>query len=140
MAPALYELGDSGRESGCNSNFYGGLDESGFIDHLEFERWAGLIVSSLPEILAAVKNGNASATVNLLKLVENAFNMMKAALDNAANGCRPETIQIRTGQFLRGADGVIFEDCFEGQPQKWLSWTEQGRISVACLHHIFWRR
>ncbi|MCB0825084.1 MAG: hypothetical protein KDC26_02740 [Armatimonadetes bacterium] len=119
-------------------NFYGGLDEEWFYStHLEFERWAGLIVSSLPELLEAVKNGNASATVNLLKLVENAFNMMKAALDNAENGCRPETMQIRTGQFLRGADEVIFEDCFEGQPKKWLSWSEQGRISVACLHHIF---
>ena len=119
-------------------NFYGGLDEEWFYStHLEIERWAGLIVSSLPEILAASHNENASATVNLLKLVETAFSKMKEVLDNAEKFCRPDVMKIRTGKFLRGAESIIFEDCFDGQPQRWPSWINQGRISIASLQHVF---
>ncbi|MCS6822407.1 MAG: indoleamine 2,3-dioxygenase [Microscillaceae bacterium] len=106
-------------------NFLGGADEDWFIlIHVDIEARAAQALRVIPQLLEDSQNQRLDAVVEGLKEVAEGLQAMNATLNRMPEYCDPYIYYTRVRPYIFGTknnpampNGLIYEDCFDNQPQ-----------------------
>ncbi len=107
-------------------NFLAGQDEEWFIlVHVDIEAKAAAALAAFGPVLHAIGNDDPQRVTSKLTIIAESLELMCATLDRMPERCDPYIYFHRVRPYLYGwkdqpalPDGMIYEGCFEGKPQK----------------------
>src|SRR5580704_12895081 len=107
-------------------NFLGGVDEEWFIlVHVDIEAKAAVALAEFAPAFDAVRGDDPARLGATLTVIAGALEQMCATLDRMPERCDPYIYFHRVRPYLYGwknqpalPDGMVYEGCYEGKPQK----------------------
>ena len=106
-------------------NFFGGVDEDWFIlIHVDIEARAAQAIRAIPSLLNHAEMGNLAGMEHGLKEVARGLKLMNETMNRMPEACDPYIYYTRVRPYIFGTknnpavpNGVVYEGCFDNQPQ-----------------------
>lgn len=126
-------------------NFLGGIDEEWFVlVHVDIEEKAALALQMLIPAQEAAQRKQPDVLVACLKKIETSLENMCATLDRMPEHCDPYIYYNRVRPYIHGwknnpalPHGLIYESCFDNQPQYFRGETGAQSSIIPALDLLF---
>lgn len=125
-------------------NFLGGVDEEWFIlVHVDIEEKAKTVIQALFPIVEAAEQGQIARVNAHLHVIAAGLTQMCASLDRMPERCDPYIYYNRVRPYIHGwknnpalPNGLIYEGCFNQQPQFFRGETGAQSSIIPALDHV----
>lgn len=126
-------------------NFLGGIDEEWFVlIHIEIEAKASTALQALVPAQEAARNGDLDNLAHFLGQIITALEGICATLDRMPEHCDPYIYYNRVRPYIHGSKnnpafptGLIYENCFDNQPQFYRGETGAQSSIIPALDLFF---
>ncbi len=128
-------------------NFLGGLDEDWFVlIHIDIEVKAAPALAAIPTILEGITQGDATAVLDALEEIKNAWGNINATMSRMPEACDPYIYYHRVRPYLHGwknnralPEGLIYEgvEAYGKKPQQFRGETGAQSAIVPTMDALF---
>lgn len=126
-------------------NFLGGIDEEWFVlVHIDIEEKASIALQALVPAQQAAQNKKTEALLRDMQQIANGLEKICATLDRMPEHCDPYIYYNRVRPYIHGwknnpalPQGLIYESCFNNQPQYFRGETGAQSSIIPALDSVF---